>query len=221
MEAVAGAHVRDRQLVLPDGGPRVLGHRGDVPGVLPACGASTRERQAASASSTSSSSPPADDAVRKANRALDEDVRVPYGKLKETYDKQFDDNRPAMIEIWKRDYAPHLVRQTLSMLLSELHEASVVSDKEFLQLTKELQTGSEAKKALLAKHPETAIRVWISPCARGQVRGSEAGPSAMAVLGSEHPVLQPVAPLPERGSTALLTLAADTLGDVVENCGSV
>lgn len=107
-----------------------------------------------------------DDAVRKANRALDEDVRVPYGKLKETYDRQFEDNRTAMLEIWKLDYAPHLVRQTVALLLSELHEAGVLSDKEFLSLSKELQTGAEAKKALLAKHAENRYPRLDGPIGR-------------------------------------------------------
>lgn len=93
-----------------------------------------------------------DDAVREANRSLEEDARVPYGKLRRIYERQFEDNRPAMVEIWNRDYAPHLVRQTVSLLLGELHDAGVLSDKEFVALCKELQTGAEAKKALLAKH---------------------------------------------------------------------
>ncbi len=95
-----------------------------------------------------------DETVRIANKALDEDVRVPYGTLKDAYDAQFDESRPAMFEIWERDYAPHLVRQTTSLLLSELHDAGVLHDKEFLILTKELTTGADAKKALLARHPE-------------------------------------------------------------------
>ncbi|MFT3924633.1 MAG: hypothetical protein QM778_18985 [Myxococcales bacterium] len=105
-----------------------------------------------------------DEAVRKANRALDEDVRIPYAKLKEIYDRQFDEIRPAMVEIWKREYAPHLVRQTLSLMLSELHEAGALNDKEFLSLTKELMTGADAKKALLAKHPDNRYkRIEMTP----------------------------------------------------------
>jgi hypothetical protein len=98
-----------------------------------------------------------EEVVQEANRRLDEDVRVPYGALKQAYDRQFQEARPRMFAIWESDYAPHLVRQGLMLLVSELQHAGVLSDREFLGLLKDLHTGREAK-ALAAKHPTPRYR---------------------------------------------------------------
>lgn len=124
-----------------------------------------------------------DDAVQTANRALAEDVRVPYGTLKQAYDKQFEDNRAAMFELWERDYAPQLVRQTVALLLSELHHAQVLSDKEFLALNKDLMTGAEGRKSLAVKHPQpryarldTPSRTKSADVSQGARRGPPGAP---------------------------------------------
>jgi len=93
-----------------------------------------------------------DEAVNAANRALEEDVRLPYGKLKRIYEAQFEGARPVMFDIFESDYAPRLVREALSGLLSELHLAGVVTDKVLLARTKELFTSRPGREVLEAKH---------------------------------------------------------------------
>ncbi len=93
-----------------------------------------------------------DAAVQAANRALEEDVRLPYGKLKAIYDAQFAAARPLMFDIFESDYAPRLVREGLSGLLSELHRADVLSDKRMLALTKDLFTSRAGHEVLEARH---------------------------------------------------------------------
>lgn len=93
------------------------------------------------------------DAVQEGNRKLEEDVRVPYGNLRQVYDEQFRTARPLMFDIWQRDYAGSIVRQSLSILLSELHQHKIIDDKRFLELTKELCVGKEAAQLFNAAHP--------------------------------------------------------------------
>jgi hypothetical protein len=91
-------------------------------------------------------------AVRAANRRLEEDVRVPYGELAQIYADHFQAARGVMLEIWERDYAPHLVRQSLSLLLGALHAQGMIDDKRFLALSKDLFTGKDAERLLRARH---------------------------------------------------------------------
>jgi hypothetical protein len=95
-----------------------------------------------------------DRAVSEANRALEEDVRIPYGKLKAIYDTQFESARPVMLEIWESDYGPLVTQRALTLLVSELHQSGVLNDKAFLQATKDLFTGKAGSETLSAKHEE-------------------------------------------------------------------
>jgi hypothetical protein len=95
-----------------------------------------------------------DQAVAQANRALEDDVRIPYGKLKAVYDAQFAAARPAMFGVWETSYAPLVVQKTLSMLVTELHRVGVLSDKAFLGAMKELFTSARGKDVLLSRHAE-------------------------------------------------------------------
>jgi hypothetical protein len=92
--------------------------------------------------------------VRAANHKLEEDVRVPYGELAQIYTDHFHDARRVMLELWQTDYAPHLARQSLSLLLSALHTQGVFDDKRFLHFTKELFTGREAERLRDAQHQD-------------------------------------------------------------------
>jgi hypothetical protein len=93
-----------------------------------------------------------DRAVSEANRALEDDVRIPYGKLKAIYDTQFEAARPVMLEIWESDYAPLIAKRALTLLVSELHGTGVLSDRAFLQATKDLFTGKSGAETLSGKH---------------------------------------------------------------------
>jgi hypothetical protein len=79
-------------------------------------------------------------------------VRVPYGELAQIYTDHFQAARSVMLELWETDYAPVLVRQSLSLLLGALHAQGVVDDRRFLAFTKELFTGKEAERLLGARH---------------------------------------------------------------------
>ncbi len=93
-----------------------------------------------------------DAAVQAANDALEEDVRLPYGKLKRIYDAQFEVARPMMFDIWESDYAPLAVRETLTLLTSELHRSEVLNGRAFLALNKDLFTSRSGLEVLSAKH---------------------------------------------------------------------
>jgi hypothetical protein len=93
-----------------------------------------------------------DAAIAAANNALEEDVRLPYGKLKRIYDAQFGLARPLMLDIWESDYAPLIVREALTLLISELHRAEVLSNRTFLALNKDLFTARAGHQVLAAKH---------------------------------------------------------------------
>ncbi len=95
-----------------------------------------------------------DDTVRRANQALEDDVRLPYGKLKRIYDDHFEASRPVMLDLWESDYAPFVVRDALTLLLSHLHRAHVLSDKLVSSLTKDLLTSRAGHEVLSAKHEE-------------------------------------------------------------------
>lgn len=95
-----------------------------------------------------------DAAILEGNRMLEQDVRMPYEALRHVYDEQFRAARPAMFEIWQRDYAGGLVRQCLQLLLSELHHQQVLDDKRFLALTKELCLGRDAQLLFAACHTQ-------------------------------------------------------------------
>jgi hypothetical protein len=95
--------------------------------------------------------------VRAANQRLEEDVRVPYGELAQIYTDHFQGAQSVMLELWETDYAPHLVRQSLSLLLGALHEQGVVDDKRFLAFTKELFTGKDAERVLTARHEKSTF----------------------------------------------------------------
>ncbi len=93
-----------------------------------------------------------DAAIQAANSALEEDVRLPYGKLKRIYDAQFEVARPLMFDIWESDYAPLVVREALTLLTSELHRAEVLNSRAFLALNKDLFTSRPGQEVLAAKH---------------------------------------------------------------------
>jgi hypothetical protein len=93
-----------------------------------------------------------DQAVSQANRALEEDVRIPYGKLKAIYDAQFAATRPVMFELWESDYAPLVVQKALSLLVSDLHRVGVLNDKLFLGAMKELFASRSGTETQNAKH---------------------------------------------------------------------
>ncbi len=98
-----------------------------------------------------------EEAVRSANQRLEQDVRVPYGELAQIYADQFQSARSLMLEIWERDFAPHVVRQSLSLLLGTLHSQGVFDDKRFLGFTKDLFTGKEAERLLSARHRQSVF----------------------------------------------------------------
>jgi hypothetical protein len=93
-----------------------------------------------------------DDTVRVANQRLEEDVRVPYGELAQIYTDHFQSAQSVMLELWESDYAPHVTRQSLSLLLGALHTQGVIDDKRFLALSKDLFTGKDAQRILGARH---------------------------------------------------------------------
>ena len=70
-----------------------------------------------------------DEVVREANQALDDEMRVPYGKLRQAYDAHLEAAPPSMFQGWEQEYAPQVVRQTLTLLMSELHQAAALDDK--------------------------------------------------------------------------------------------
>lgn len=93
-----------------------------------------------------------DHAVREANRALEEDVRVPYGKLKSIYDTQFLTARAAMFDLWESDYAPLVVQKALVLLVTELHRVGVLHDKAFMGSMRDLFTTKSGLETQHAKH---------------------------------------------------------------------
>ena len=95
-----------------------------------------------------------DRAVSEANRALEDDVRIPYGKLKAIYDTQFESARPVMLEIWESDYGPLVAQRALTLLVSELHRSGVLDDRTFLQVSRDLFTGKQGAETLHAKHEQ-------------------------------------------------------------------
>jgi hypothetical protein len=92
--------------------------------------------------------------VRSANQRLEEDVRVPYGELAQIYTDHFQSARRVMLQLWESDYAPHLVREALTLSLGALHAQGVLDDKRFLALSKELFTGKDAQRVLSARHKD-------------------------------------------------------------------
>lgn len=96
-------------------------------------------------------------AVRSANHKLEQDVRVPYGELHQIYSDHFERSRPLFMEIWERDYAAGLARESLQLLLATLHRFEVLDDKRFLALTKELFVGRDAQEALSSAHPHKSV----------------------------------------------------------------
>ena len=82
-------------------------------------------------------------------------MRLPYGKLKRIYDTQFETARPLMFDIWESDYGPLVVRESLSLLTSELHRTEVISSRNFLSLNKDLFTSRAGQELLSAKHERT------------------------------------------------------------------
>jgi hypothetical protein len=93
-----------------------------------------------------------DKAVSEANRALEEDVRIPYGKLKAIYDAQFEAARPVMFEIWEHQYAARTVHDVLTNLVSQLRVEGVLGERAFLSANKELFTTRAGADIIAAKH---------------------------------------------------------------------
>jgi hypothetical protein len=94
-----------------------------------------------------------DSTIEQANRELEANVRLPYSRLKSLYDEQFQAARSSMLAIWETDFAPSYVRQTLQLLLGELHRQHVLDDERFLSLTRELLLGEQGQELAAARHP--------------------------------------------------------------------
>lgn len=91
-------------------------------------------------------------AQARAREVLRENPRVHYGEIKQIFETQDEDFISHCSAIWHQDFGSTMVRQTGTLLASELHHRKLLSDREVIAFYKTFLTSKDGQKLRVAKH---------------------------------------------------------------------